>query len=211
MITGIEHYQSQKTEPGLFNDLMHVMLTIYVWPVKTFEYLIALDDKKKNSIMNILFFFSSMYVGIFKFREISSLININIFLSLIFSMLLTGLFGLFLYRTIFSLIIWSTGRLFEGKATKEQVKLVLAFSLIPDVLRVILGLSFALPAMFLKYPDLISYQNPLVSWILWIISLRILVYGLAFFNKYSYGYALLSYLLPLAIMETLQYAINSIK
>ena len=190
---------------------MNVLLTTCLWPRKTFEYLITLDEKKKNNMMNMLFFFTSMYVGILRAHEISSLLNFNLFFSLIISMLLAGLFGLLIYRTIFSLFFWSIGRLFEGRATKNEIRLTLAFSLVPFILLIILGLSIALTAIFLKRPELISFQSPIVLWILWIIRLRILVYGLAFFNKYSYGYALLNSLLPIAIFETIQYAMTNFR
>ncbi|MFV0270009.1 MAG: hypothetical protein ACK5HT_23055 [Draconibacterium sp.] len=60
-----------------------------------------------------------------------------------------------------------------------------------------------IPAIILDNSELIGYQHPVTIYVFWILAFRILVIGLAYFNKYSYGYAILTIFIPAAIIQGL--------
>ncbi len=52
--------------------------------------------------------------------------------------------------------------------------------------------------------DLIFYSHPLTYFVVWILATRNLIYGLSYFNKFSYLYALLTVLIPAGIAELIR-------
>jgi len=149
-----------------------------------------------------------MAAGFSNARDIILLLGINYFLGLFVALLLSGFFGLFFYKFILSQIYWAIGKVFQGKATKKETQLVLAYSLVPNLIYLIIGLIMIIPALLTNNLGLINYQHPVTIYVLWIFSFRILIYGLACFNKFSYGYALLTAILPFAILQVIIYSIR---
>jgi hypothetical protein len=187
---------------------MKPILSIWIKPLKTFDYLTQLEDERNNININIIFFLVSMTAGFSSANDIHRLFEGNYFVALFFGLLLSGLFGLLFLNTLFTYSIWGISKLFQGKADKNQIRLVIAYSLIPNLIHLIVGLILIVPALITNNFELVSYQNPITVFVLWIFMLRILLFGLAFFNKYSYGYALLTIVIPSAIIQGILYWIK---
>ena len=187
---------------------MRPILSIWVKPRQTFELLAERDATENNKMIRILFFLTSMVAGFSSAKNFSELFGGNIYVGLFIALLFSGLLGLFLWNTIFSFIIWGVGKIFQGKATKDKIKLVIAYSLIPNLVHLIIGLILVILAVIMNNTGLINYQNPITLFVLWIFTFRILIIGLAFFNKYSYGYAVLTVLIPGAIIQGLVFGIK---
>ncbi|NOZ47184.1 MAG: hypothetical protein GXO79_10450 [Chlorobi bacterium] len=182
---------------------MKTIFSIWIKPKKTFEFIATQDEEKNDKIINWLFFIISMSVGFSNVDDINKLLDGNYFIGLIIAMLVSGLMGLFLLKHIFSLIFWASGKIFQGKGTKKEIQLVIAYSLVPNLVLLLIGLILIIPAIILDNYGLISYQHPITHFILWIFTLRIMIFGLAYFNKYSYGYSILTIFIPLAIVQGL--------
>jgi hypothetical protein len=187
---------------------MRPILLIWIKPRQTFELLAERDATENNKMIRILFFLTSMVAGFSSAKNFSELFGGNIYVGLFIALLFSGLLGLFLWNTIFSFIIWGVGKIFQGKATKDKIKLVIAYSLIPNLVHLIIGLILVILAVIMNNTGLINYQNPITLFVLWIFTFRILIIGLAFFNKYSYGYAVLTVLIPGAIIQGLVFGIK---
>lgn len=187
---------------------MKPILSIWIKPLKTFDYLAQREDEKNNININIIFFLVSMTAGFSSANDIHRLFEGNYYISLLFGLILSGLFGLLFLNTLFTYSIWGISKLFQGKADKNQIRLVIAYSLIPNQIHLIIGLILIVPALITNNVELITYQNPITVFVLWIFTLRILLFGLAFFNKYSYGYALLTIVIPAAIFQGILYWIK---
>jgi hypothetical protein len=182
---------------------MKPILSIWIKPLKTFDFL-AQREEGKNHI-NLIFFLVSMTAGFSSANDLYKLFEGNYFVALIAGLILFGLFGLLFLNTLFTYSIFWFSKLFQGKASKSQIRLVIAYSLIPNLIHLIIGLILIVPATKTNNIELITYQNPITTVVLWIFSIRILLFGLAFFNKYSYGYALLTIIIPAAIFEGIGY------
>jgi hypothetical protein len=180
---------------------MKPIFSIWIKPLKTFDFLAQQEDEKNNININIIFFLVSMIAGFSSANDIHKLFEGNYYVALIVGMIFSGLFGLLFLNTVFTYSILWTSKLFRGNASKNQIRLVIAYSLIPNLIHLIIGLILIVLAIIINDIELITYQNPATIIVLWIFTLRILLFGLAFFNKYSYGYALLTFVIPGAIFQ----------
>jgi hypothetical protein len=180
---------------------MKPIFSIWIKPLKTFDFLAQQEDEKNNSNINIIFFLVSMTAGFSSANDIHRLFEGNYYVALIAAMIFSGLFGLLFLNTVFTYCILWTSKLFQGIANKNQIRLVIAYSMIPNLIHLIIGLILIVLAIIINDIGLITYQNPITIFVLWIFTLRILLFGLAFFNKYSYGYALLTIVIPAAIIQ----------
>lgn len=187
---------------------MKPILSIWINPRQTFEFLAERDEEKNDNMIKTLFFLTSMAAGFSSVNAFSKLFGGNFYVGLIIALLLSGLIGFFMLNSVFSFIFWGTSKLFQGKATKNEIKLALAYSLIPNLIHLIIGIIMIIPAIILDNAGLISYKHTITIFVLWILSLRILIFGLAYFNRYSYGYALLTIFIPAAFLQGLVYGIK---
>lgn len=186
---------------------MKPIFSIWIRPRKTFDSLAQRGDKN-NINNNVIFFLVSMSAGFSSANDINKIFEGNYYFALVFALILSGIVGLIFINTLITYSIWGISKLFEGKATKNQIRLVLAYSLVPNLIPLIIGLILIVPAIILNNIELITYQNPTTTIIIWIFTIRILLIGLAFFNKYSYGYAILTIIIPSVIFQRIVYWIN---
>lgn len=187
---------------------MKPVFSIWIKPLKTFDFLAQRENKKNNININIIFFLVSMTVGFSNATDIRILFEGNYYVALIVAMIFSGLFGLLFFNTLLTYSILWTSKLFQGKASKNQIRLVIAYSLIPNLIHLIIGLILIVAAIIINDIGLITYQNVITIFVLRFFTLRILLFGLAFFNKYSYGYALLTIVIPAAILQGIFYWIK---
>ncbi len=187
---------------------MRPIFSIWIKPLKTFELLQDRNEIKNDSMIAILFFLGSMAAGFSGIPSINKLFGGENYFVIIISLFVIGFFGLFLWYYVFSFIIWTSSKIFQGKATLKEIRLTIAYSLVPNLVHLIIGLIMFIPAIMLDNIGLINYQHPITYYILWIFALRIIIIGLAHFNKYSYGYALLTIFIPAAILQGLAYGIK---
>lgn len=187
---------------------MKPIFKILIKPKETFDYLAQQDDDKNNVDSNLLFFLVSLTAGFSITDDINRLIEGNYFIGLLIGLILSGIFGLLFFNTIITYSFLWTSKIFQGKADKNQIRVAIAYSLVPALIQLIFGIIMIVPAIILKDLELIAYQNPIIKFVIWILTIRILLFGLAFFNKYSYGYALLTFVIPTAIFEGILYSIK---
>jgi hypothetical protein len=187
---------------------MRPIISIWTKTKKTFQFLEERDDENNSSMINVLFFLSAMTVGFPNSFDIHRIIGGNYYLSLVVSLIVSGLVGVTIYSYVFSYIILGVSRLFKGKASIERIRLVFACSLIPNLIILLVGLVMIIPALILDDKSLIGYSHPIANYILWIVTIKIMVVGLAHFNKYSYLFAVLTVLIPIAFVQGLIFGLK---
>lgn len=133
------------------------------------------------------------------------------FLGIAIGVLFSGLLGILVIRILMALTYWGIGKLFKGKATKRQVQLVVAYSLIPYLIYPVIGLIMIIPALITHNTELVLVRHTFTYLVVYLLSLRNLLYGLAYFNKFSYGYALLTVLIPPGILALIQMVLTNMK
>ena len=189
---------------------MKSIFTIWTKTRQTFQLIEMRDENENDFMIHILFFLTPMYAGFSNSYDINKLlrVDVNYYFVLIISLLISGFLGLFVYKYVFSYIIWGVGKIFQGKATINEIRLALAYSFIPNLILLLIGLILIIIAIIIDNTGLIGYQHPITLYVLWIFTIRILVIGLAHFNKYSYGYAILTIVIPIGIMQGLLYGLK---
>jgi len=183
---------------------MRPLLSIWIYPVKTFEYLSNREDSENRQMINILSMLISVGISIPRLKEFSKLIEQNKYIGLIIGIILFGLVGLIVFKYLLTWSYWVVEKIFKGIATVDQIRLVVAYSMIPFLFYLVIGLILIIPAVITQNFDLIFYQHPFTYYVVWFLSIRNLIYGLSYFNKFSYGYGLLTVLIPSVFGELIR-------
>jgi len=189
---------------------MRPLLSIWIKPRKTFEFLEKREEVRNTNAVNTLIFFGSMTAGLSNANDIIKVLELNPYIGLLIAMIFAGLIGLFLFHFVVTPIILLTSKLFQGKARFKEIKLTIAYSQVPNLVYLVIGLiTIVLSLIFGEY-EILNYGNNFTYYVLWLFSLSIVIYGLAYFNKYSYGYALLTLLIPIALFQGIIYLVRFI-
>jgi hypothetical protein len=189
---------------------MRPLLSIWIKPIKTFEFLEKREENRNSNAVNKLIFFGSMTAGLSNANDITMILKINPYIGLLIAMIFTGLIGLFFFHLIVTPIILLTSKLFQGKAKFKEVRLTIAYSQVPNLVHLIFGLMTIILSLIFGASEIMNYGNNFTFYILWLFSVSIAILGLAYFNKYSYGYALLTLIIPIALFQGIIYLIRFI-
>lgn len=196
-------------------DSMRTILTIWTQPKKTFEYL----DKNgapgfKNNV-DVLFYIGSLALAlpgipqmVLKYKALNDLPMIFGILFSIIGCMVGAFFGALIFKYVHSYLLWIIGKGLQGQASKSQVQLVIAYSLIPGLISLLISIILIIIALFLNDINVIGYQNPLTLFIIWIFAARTLIYGIATFNRFTYGYALLNLVICITLIQGIQLLIK---
>ena len=188
---------------------MRPLLSIWISPRKTFEYLSTRDESENREMTNILSALIAIGISIPRLREFLTLFENHKTIGIIIGIILSGLIGVLVIKILGALIYWAIGKMLKGQATKNQVQLVVAYSLIPYLIYLVIGLILIVPAIITQNLELVFYRHPFTYYVVWILAIRNLIYGLSYFNKFSYGYALLNILIPVGVTELIRLIITN--
>jgi len=182
---------------------MRPLLSIWTKPTETFEYL---DERrlagKENHLGFLIVLISySMYLA--RFEEYSKPISGSALAGFIVSFTIAPLLGLLCFKYIYPYFVWKIGKIFNGKATFDEIQVVMIYSFLPILLYPVLAFIFIIPAAQAGNIDLILHPPYIMAFVCWILSIRILIYGLSRFNKYTYGYAVLNVIFLGVIFESI--------
>lgn len=186
---------------------MHTLLTIWTQPKKTFEYLDTHEGIDVGVNIDLLYYLGSLalvipaiptFVSKYETKGEPAAYLIIIALLMAF---FGAIFGRLIFKYIHSYVLWKVGKVFEGKASKSQVQLVMAYSLIPGLISLLFSLVLIIVAIFMNDINIIGYQNSFTLLIIWIFGFRTLIFGLARFNRFSYGYALMNVIFVICLFQ----------
>jgi len=184
---------------------MKPLFSIWIKPKKTFEYLINLDYVKLCNKLDITLAFIALSLIIQSMsRDIHKTLDLG-FGYLIIMGIISLIFGFLFLKYVYAYILLLFSKLFQGKADITKIRIALTYALVPLLINLIISLGLIISSIVTKNVELLSYQIPITYFVLGIISLRILVIGLAYFNKYSYGYSLMTVLIPVGFIQLVMY------
>ncbi|MCK3685751.1 YIP1 family protein [Maribellus sp. YY47] len=182
---------------------MKPIFSIWTKTRQTFQFLEERDEKENERMINILFFLASMFAGFSLAFSVTKTSEINYYLVLPFAFIVSGLMGILMWKFVFAYIVWGVGKIFQGKASIEEIRLALAYSLIPNLVHLVIALVLLVPAIIFDNSELIGYRHPVTIYVLWFFAFRIFVIGLSYFNKYSLVYAFLTAIIPATVIQGL--------
>lgn len=182
---------------------MKPIFSIWTKTRQTFQFLEERDKKENERMINLLFFLASIFAGFSVAFNVSKSFEINYYLVLPFAFIASGLMGILMWKFVFAYIVLGVGKIFQGKASIDEVRLVLAYALVPNLVQLLIALVLLVPAIILDNSELMGYRHPVTIFVLWFFAFRIFVIGLSYFNKYSLLYAFLTAIIPTVVIQGL--------
>ena len=183
-------------------------VTIWTKPRATFEYFF--NERKSNSIFGLPFIVYGISIGLTIGHDVSGLLEAyptkeTLLLSYLISTIVgTGLIFLIL-GVIQPWMIKVVGKIWNGEATTKQLANVNSLSGIPYILVLI----YQLILLTLGQDPTKYLVNPFFQYALWIVTFRIFLIGLSIAQKFSYGIALLNFLISVLPFVILKLAMNN--
>jgi hypothetical protein len=190
---------------------MKPLLTIWTKPGATFEFLEKKEDNEKGLTLCILVFLLTLAWTLPGIIAAAYSVGDTGIQSVMAVTILTGLVGVLFFKYIYVPILLIIGRLFKGEATRFQVEIVVAYSLIPSLLNLII-FPILLSITSLQYSlNTLSYKNYLILIVIGIFVMRSQVIGLAKYNKYGLRYSLLNIILAVSSLGMAYLLIDMIR
>jgi hypothetical protein len=187
---------------------MNPFLSIWTRPKETFVYLAERSLTDRENYLNYLFFLISLSVYLPKLNDLPKLfVGYEVYGYLVTTVFFT-LIGFFANKYILPFFIWKLGQLFKGEAKFAEIQLVLAYSSIPVLIHLIIVFLFIAPAIQTGHVNMILNQHPVTFLVIALFTLRNLIFGLSYFNKYSYVYAVLNIFIVGAMFEAISLLIK---
>lgn len=187
---------------------MRPLLSIWTKPIETFEYLAERRLAEKENHLGFLIVLISYSLYVSRFEEFSKPISGSALLGFIVSFAIAPLIGLICFNFIYPFFVWKIGKIFNGKATFDEIQQVLVYSSLPILIYPVLAIIFIIPAALTNNMNLILHPPGIIAFVCWILSSRIVIYGLSRFNKFTYGYAILNIFILGALFEAIRFLIK---
>lgn len=148
---------------------------------ETIDYVINHGLDKR--IVNLNFFIAGLVATLMRIED---LVPLGFSLGLVVFLVQVVLSGLII-KYILSYVYLLIGRIWKGKASLNQVILILSLALIPEIIYLIfISIGLAAKGEVVEINYLIA----------WVFSMRILVIGLSKIQNFNYGLAILNIVLP---------------
>jgi hypothetical protein len=108
----------------------------------------------------------------------------------------------------FSYSYWIVGKGFKGEAKFIEIRNLFVFSLMPFILYMPIFLIFIIIGLVNSDYAMITHENYLTQVILWILSFRILITGIAKYNRFSWVIALVNWFIVILVIGGIYYLIK---
>jgi len=183
------------------------IINFWKQPTLIIESLLNNDSRKNDQKVNIILVLFILNVILTRPQIRIAISDNNILLTnLIYILLMPFLFLAFKY--VFPYLIWTISEIFQGGATREQIRLIIAYSTTP--------LLVFLPFNFFWY--IVSFANnnlsnskslsELVFKLFSILTFSYLIIGLRKVNCFSSGYALATLIISDIVVESIKFLIK---
>lgn len=108
----------------------------------------------------------------------------------------------------FSYALWITSRVIKGKSKFIEIRNLFVFSMVPYILYLPISLTFIIIGIVNSDSEMITHENYITQVILWILSFRILITGIAKYNKFNWALALVNWLSVVLVIGGIYYLIK---
>lgn len=100
---------------------------------------------------------------------------------------------------------WIVCKGFRGLSSFVQMRTLIAYSMLPFVLQFVINVPFVAVGLIKNDVSIIAHDNYLSSLILWLLSFRITMVGIAKYNKFNWMITLITYLISTSLLSGLAY------
>jgi len=186
---------------------MKPLLNIFLKTQQTFE---SVEEKISSKELNLILLFCSVSLALQGvLRDFADGQKVPIGSGILFLTVTTALIFL-VFKYAYPWLFWKISKLFEGKATLKQTRLVVALALLPSLIILVISVLLIVIAIFYHNQEIVSYRSSVTFLVVALLSFRIAVIGLSYFNRYSYLYGLIVLLIPAGLIQLVYFAISNL-
>jgi hypothetical protein len=177
-------------------------LNLIIFPSKTLDKL----NKKKPSSLTLYFIFTASALGLTLPQLIAKSLNSSDGLFAIMTYLIIAIplmYYIIPYSLGYCYYIVSKG--FKGTSSFIEMRDLVVFSTVPFIMQLVISIPFVSVGLINNNTALVSHENYLTSLILWILSFRILMVGIAKYNKFNWAITIITWVIATLPLTGLAY------
>lgn len=106
---------------------------------------------------------------------------------------------------------WIVCKGFKGFSSYLEIRTLIAYSVLPFVLLFVINIPFVAIGLLKNDVSIIAHDNYLSRLILWLLSFRITMVGIAKYNKFNWMITLFIYLIVATILGSFAYLLLQLK
>ena len=182
-------------------------LMLIIFPSKTLD---KLYGKKPNAITLYLIFTIAALGGTLP-KYIAASMNSPKGLEALTMYLMVLPFLYFPFTYGLGYCYWIVCMGFKGYSTRLEMRNLIAFSMMPFILQTVLSIPFVTIGILRDDIGLITHYNYFTYVILWLFSFRILMVGIAKYNKFNWTITLIAHVIVISVLGGLFYLLLQLK
>lgn len=163
-------------------------------------------DKLSNLSIFIIWTLSMLSMTLSKMILSMDVINLGILFFPIYIFALIVLYFPIVYG--FSYPIWIVGRGFKGVSKFIEIKDLFIYSFVPFIIYLPITLTFVIIGLIKGNINQIPQLNYITQTALWILSFRIMITGIARYNKFNWIISLVNWFIVAIVISGLVYLIK---
>ena len=187
---------------------MKQIFNFWLKPGQTIDLMEKEETGKTEVQINIILFFICLYGTLQNPKITTEVITKNLFPVRYLLIIMIALFGIIIIKYVLSSFFWVFSKLFQGKSTMGQIRLVMTYSLSPLLVLVPFVLIQYIKTQLFPDSTMDGTLSGLFKMVFSIVTFSYLVYGLCKVNKFSCGYGILTIFLADFIIEILKLIIH---
>mgnify|MGYP001810393259 CR=1 FL=1 len=120
-------------------------------------------------------------------------------------------FVYFLFVYAIGYFYWIVAKGFRGLSSYLEMRNLIAYSTLPFVLQFVINVPFVVVGLLKDDVSIIAHDNYLSSLIVWLLSFRITMVGIAKYNKFNWMITLITYLIATTVLGGFGYLLLQLK
>jgi len=182
-------------------------LMLIASPIKALD---KLSDKKPGFLSLYLIFTITLLGLTLPKYVVTSLNNPNgIVVLMMFFLVMPLMYYPITYS--FGYLYWIVAKGFKGASSFAEIRILIIYAYMPFIIQFIISIPFIIVGIIKNDVSIIVHDNHLSSLILWLLSFRILMVGIAKYNKFNWMITLITYLISTSILGGLGYLLLQLK
>jgi len=187
---------------------MKQIYNFWLKPGQTIDMLEMEESGKTGIQINIILFFISLYASLQVPQSSMNTITKNDSLTGYLYRIIAVLFLILFLKYIVSSLLLLFSKLFQGKSTIRQIRLVVTYSLTPLMVLLPFAIIQFIKTQLFPETSIDGTFSGLFRFVFSIITFSYLVIGLCKVNKFSYGYGILTVFLTGALFEIMKLLVH---
>jgi len=186
---------------------MKDFLMLIISPSKALE---KLNEKRPDPL--ILYLIGTIILAIILLPKFATmLLNNPNGLAVMLGYIIVILLIYFPYTYGIGFLYWIISKGFNGTSSYIEIRNLIVYTTLPFVLTAFISVPYVVTGLIQNDPEIILHDNYLTNLIIWFFSFRILMVGIAKYNKFNWTITLIAHLIVISVMSGLAYLLLQLK